>query len=316
LEWDAEADVEAILADFYSRWYGPAAGPMRAYDMALEKALEETPLHGHENTFMAEVYTPELMTKLEQYLTEAKMMVGPDRSGLHVKLVRLIHDHLKAYVAMEAADDLCNYAECLKQAQRMLDLRKEINELSQTPTMMAGEYAYTTEDRMKEYRGWLEKINGEKGELITVLPEKALFRTDPNKSEGFFFGWYQPELNEEEWKPILTTKAQGWADQRGFNYTGMAWYRMWVDVPPVAEGKKVLLLVPGEVEEAWCWVNGEYVGHHPWHSVWWRDFTHEFDVTEQIRQGRRNQITFRVLCNEQMFGMSGIFRRMLLYTPT
>jgi len=28
-----------------------------------------------------------------------------------------------------------------------------------------------------------------------------------------------------------------------------------------------------------------------------------------------NQLTFRVYCNEQYFGVSGIFKRMLLYTP-
>ena len=153
--------------------------------------------------------------------------------------------------------------------------------------------------------------------MLSLLPAEAKFRIDPNRVEGFFFRWYEPRLDEKEWKPILTTQGweeQGYQDKRGFNYTGMAWYRMTVDLPEAARGKKVILFAPGDVEEAWCWVNGEYVGHHPLHSAWWRQFSHEFDVSKQIRPGRKNQITFRVLCGEQYFGVSGIFRRMFLYS--
>jgi len=316
LAWDVNADVAAIMRDYYDRWYGPAARPMRAYWDALERAVAQAPFHGHENTFMPDVYTPALMTQLEKSLAEGEKAATGERDRLHVHLDRLIHEHLKAYVAMEAADDECNYAECIRQAQHMLDLRRQINELTGFKEMMTGEYAYSTEDRIKEWQGWLDKIDGKTGTLVAVLPAAARFKTDP-RAEGYHFQWYAADVSEKGWKPILTTKgweAQGFQDTQGFNYTGLAWYRMTADVPAGADGKKLTLLMPGEVEEAWCWVNGQYAGHFSHHSVWWRQFTHEFDVTGLLKPGK-NQLTFRVLCNEQYFGVSGIFRRMLLYSP-
>ena len=316
LAWDADADAEAIMRDFYDKWYGRTARPMRAYWEALDRAIEQAPFHGHENTFMPEVYTPALMVHLEKSLAEGEKAAASERDRLHVHLDRLIHEHLKAYVAMEAADDECDYAECICQAERMLDLRKQINDLTGFPSMMTGEYAYTTEDRIKEWQGWLDKTNGKAGSLVAILPAEAKFKTDPH-AEGYHFQWYNADLNEKGWKPILTTRgweAQGYQDKRGFNYTGLAWYRMNADVPADAAGKQIILLMPGEVEEAWCWVNGHYAGHFPPHSVWWRQFTHEFDVTGLLKSGQ-NQLTVRVLCNEQYFGVSGIFRRMLLYSP-
>jgi len=318
LAWDANADVEAIMRDFYTKWYGNTARSMRAYWDALDNAIGDAPFHGHENTFMPDVYTPRLMTQLDRWIAEAEQAAATDRDRKHVKLDRLIHDHLKAYVAMEAADDECNYAECIAQANRMLALRKQANDYVGVPYMLQGEYAYTTEERIKEWQGWLDKINGKNGKLIAILPAEARFKTDPRK-EGYDFQWYRADIKDASWRKLLTTRgweAGGFQDKQGYNYTGMAWYRMNVDVPAIEKGTKIMLFVPGEVEEAWCWVNGEYVGHHPYHNVWWRTpFTHEFNVMNAIKPGQRNQITFRVLCNEGYFGVSGIFRRMLLYAP-
>ena len=41
LMWDADLDAEALLADFFTRWYGPAAKPARAFWDALEAAIEK-----------------------------------------------------------------------------------------------------------------------------------------------------------------------------------------------------------------------------------------------------------------------------------
>ena len=317
LAWDVDADVEAIQRDFYGKWYGGAARPMRAYWDALERAIEQAPLHGHENTFLPEVYTPKLMEQLERHITEGERAAGSACDRLHVRLDRLLHEHLKAYMAMEAADDACDYAECIRQAEKMLDLRRQINALTGFPQMMGGEYAYTTEERIREWKAWQAKIDGTAGTLVAVLPAEARFAVDPNR-EGYHFQWYRTDHSTKGWKPILTTKgweAQGFQDKRGFNYTGQAWYGVTVDVPANAAGKRVLLFLPGAVEEVWCWVNGNYAGHFPWHSVWGRQFTHEFDVTGLLTPGQKNAFTFRVLCNEQYFGVSGIFRRMLLYSP-
>ncbi len=83
LEWDADAEVDGILNDFFSHWYGAAAGPSKAFWDELEGALESTPLLGHEDRILPYMYTPALMEKLGVYLAAAEKQAGDERSRLH-----------------------------------------------------------------------------------------------------------------------------------------------------------------------------------------------------------------------------------------
>jgi hypothetical protein len=68
------------------------------------------------------------------------------------------------------------------------------------------------------------------------------------------------------------------------------------------------------VNEAWVWVNGQYAGHRPYQAPWSRPQSVELDLSPFLRLGQRNQITFRVLNNIEVFGASGIYERMFLYS--
>jgi hypothetical protein len=48
---------------------------------------------------------------------------------------------------------------------------------------------------------------------------------------------------------------------------------------------------------------------------WSRPQTLDLDISAFVRPGQKNQITFRVLNNIDVFGASGIYERMFLYTP-
>ena len=54
----------ASLEDFYTRWFGAAASPMKTYYDALEPAFANTTVHGHEDVVLNSIYTPELLAKL------------------------------------------------------------------------------------------------------------------------------------------------------------------------------------------------------------------------------------------------------------
>ena len=68
-----------------------------------------------------------------------------------------------------------------------------------------------------------------------------------------------------------------------------------MDVPLWAQGESrpVILYAPIVEAEAWCWVNGEYIGHRPHQDPYIRPAQMELDVTKAIRPGK-NQITIRV----------------------
>jgi hypothetical protein len=302
LEWQAEADVDAILDDFFTRWYGSAARPMKAFYVALDDAVTRTPIHGHEDRVMAEVYTPELLARLKELIAQAEQLAGTERDKLHVRADRLIYEHLIAYMDLAAAEAAGDFAAAVQQADKMLALRKPLHDINpffiwpDEQGYHTGVWYWTITDRRKYYQSLVDKTTGKAGSLVALAPAQALFRTDP-RDEGLFARWHQPQQDETDWRLIRTTRAfyrQGYDDARGYPYVGPIWYRIKVDVPAAAQGKKVLLCVPVVVTEAWCWVNGQYAGHRPYQEAYVRPAEFELDVTPFLRPGQTNVLTLRV----------------------
>lgn len=321
LEWDADADVDAILDDFYSKWYGPAAKPARAFYDALDNAFANTRIHGHEDRVLPEIYTPALMRTLAKHLAEAEraaFAVDPYRT--RVAIDRLIYEHLSAYMAMTQAEWSGNFANAAAHAQRMLDLRKELHAIN--PFLMpAGDeqYAYWGVTKRKDYyQMFADLTSGKTGDMVALLPERAMLRIDPH-DEGVFYVWYNPDFEEREWKSVLTTRPfymQGYMDERGHPYTGHLWYRLKVDVPASAAGRKIMLCAPVVESEAWAWVNGSYVGHRKYQDAYERPCEMILDVTDAIKPGETNTVAIRVhtgLAPAQ--AASGLLSRLFLYSP-
>ena len=99
-----------MLDDFFAKWYGRAARPMKAFYLALDETVARTPIHGHEDRIMPEVYTPGLLVRLKELVGQAERLTDTDRDKLHVRADRLIYDHLVAYMDMAAADAEGNFA--------------------------------------------------------------------------------------------------------------------------------------------------------------------------------------------------------------
>jgi len=324
LEWNADADVEAILDDFFVKWYGRAAAPARAYWYALEEAIEKTPMLGHEDRIMPYVYTPGLIESLEKSVAQAEELADTPRTKLHVQVDRLIHEHLKAYVAMRRAEFDGRFAEAAAHAQAMLDLRKPLHEINSFFIMphedgyKTGVWYWRVINRKEYYQSLADKLSGKTGDLVAILPERVKFRLD-RKDQGRFEGWYATALNDHKWRTLLTTKpfyAQGYMDKTGYPYLGDMWYRLTVDVPATAAGRKVFLYAPIVETEAWCWVNGRYVGHRPYREAYIRPAQMELDVTDAIRPGQINQIAIRVNTGlGAAQASSGLMSRIFLYAP-
>jgi len=324
LEWDAGADVDAILDDFFAKWYGPAAEPMKAFWLALDKAVTETPMHGHEDRILPEVYTPELLAALRKHVAQGEQLADTPRAKLHVRADRLTCDHLAAYMDLTAAESSGDFAAAVRHADRMLAIRKELHAID--PFFIwpdengyhTGVWYWTITDRRKFYQSLADKVSGTSGTLVAMLPREADFRTDPHQ-DGLFAQWYEPALEPSGWKKILATRPfyrQGYDDPQGHPYVGHVWYRLKAEVPESVRGKRVLLYVPVVVTEAWCWVNGQYVGHQPYREAYIRPAAMELDVTGAIRPGTGNVVTIRVdtsLAPAQ--AAEGLQSRAFLYSP-
>jgi hypothetical protein len=314
LEWDTKTDVDALLDDFYQRWYGRAAGPIKAYYDALESAFQNTTAHGHEDVVLNTIYTPALLKKLEAALHRAEQRARSEAETSHVALEREMFDYLREYVAMEGAKRECQFDRAAAFAEGLTNRQAALNRIS--PFLGYEPYAvYGPDWEARRMRRLADKTGGPAGRLLVVLPEAARARTDPF-DDGRFARWQDPGFDDSGWKSLLTTRGwedQGFIDKQGRAYRGVMWYRLTVDLPAVAAGRSVWLDAPAVVNEAWVWVNGRYAGHRQYTMPWSRPQPIELEITPLAQPGQRNQVTVRVLNNIDVFGASGIYERMFIY---
>jgi len=74
LEWDIHADVDLLLEDFFTEYYGPAAAPMRNYWLGGERWYN-TERPGNSSPPRV-YYHPEFWTELDGYLQQAKKLTA------------------------------------------------------------------------------------------------------------------------------------------------------------------------------------------------------------------------------------------------
>jgi len=317
LEWNTSADVDAILADFYAKWFGPAAAPMADFYQALETAFETAPAHGHEDVILNYVYTPKLMGRLERDIRQAERLAKTDTEKLHARMERLTFDHLRDYTLAEQAKRELRFADAAKLMAHMLALKKEQNNVSP----FYGWIPYPVycekweQERMERLAGLAE------GGLIP-LPEAARFRTDKYNT-GVFERWMEPAADESAWQLINTTA--GWQNQGlkddegrplssrdGHAYQGFGWYRFTLTVH-AAPGKQARLFCPAVVNQVWVWVNGQYAGRTSYMSPWGRPHELDMEIMPYLKPDQPNSIVLRVRCDEDFFGANGLYERPFIY---
>lgn len=322
--WDADLDAKALMDEFFTNWYGPAAQPAKAFWEELETTMENTTWLGHEDRILPYVYSDQLIEKLEKYLKQAESLAIQQPYKDHVFADRTTLETLKAFMEMHRAEWRADFAEAAKQAQRMLDVRAQAAKLSRfyfdpNPARGGddvGYYYWGAAARAKYYQKLADMTTGKTGEMIAVLPEKAKFSLD-TRDDGRYMGWYLPDFNDKNWKTILTTVpfyGQGYCDNQGYPYLGVIWYRLEVNLPSI-KNKKVFLYAPAVETEAWVWVNGKFVGHRPYRDAYERPNEINMDITDAIKPGK-NVIAIRVHTGFNAAQQSaGLTSRLFIYSP-
>jgi hypothetical protein len=315
LEWDVRADVDAVLRDYFEKWFGPAAGPMAEYHGALEDAFEKAPQHAHEDVILPSIYSDALLARLDRAMEAAGKAAGAvEPWASRLRIDQLIHENLREYAALERAKRACDFREAAARAGGMIEIQAELNRI--TPFMGWRPYSvYGVDWEKKRMEGLAAKTSGPEGDLVLPFPEEAAFRTDPF-DDGRFERWQDPGAGAEGWRPLRTTAgwdAQGFHDAEGHPYRGAAWYRFDVEIPSAVQGRQARLHIPAVVNEAWAWVDGRYAGRRTYKMPWFRPQEMDLDVSKLLRPGEKCRIAIRVLCNYDVWGANGIYERPFLY---
>ena len=123
------------------------------------------------------------------------------------------------------------------------------------------------------------------------------FRPDPD-NRGLAQGWQAVEFDPEAWKPIRVPAFWGhtWVGK----LIGYGWYRTTFVFPREWAGEPVHLQFGAVDEQAWVYVNGEFVGEHSVESekltvgeLWNRPFTIKVPAG-RLKPGEENVLVVRV----------------------
>jgi len=342
LMWNPNVNVDQLLAEFYPKFYGPAAKPMADYWNAIYAAWQNTDVTEHEYHIAPAIYTPGLLARLQKSLEAAEAIVKPlagkinlSRNQKHylerMKFTRLSFDILQNYMAMvAAAASENNYRQAVAFGEKALAAREILADMNGTFTTyrVQGEHgAAWLPGEVEQMKGFGALTDGTKGTLIAQTPLRWSFKKGAPLPAGWTYTGMeggtpaestpatQPPTPANGWSTMRTDiylQGQGLLAPDGQSYTGHYWYQTTLDLNANQVADNTRMMFPGLFNEAWLYVNGELAAHRDYKEPWWlTDYTLQWDVdlTGKLKPGK-NVIAMRGF-NPHHFG--GIFRRPFLY---
>ena len=289
--WDPMLDVDALLEDYYGKFYGPAAEPMQRYFNTLEDAYLDADYHTGHVFDVVKIMTDEVRANLDQALSEAESAVPGDSTyAERVAMARtgyrcgeLVLDTINAF-------NRCDFDTAKQKADDVRALMEK--GMAHDPPLIDHSVGQGYFDRFWGHNvdAGYAATHGE-NEFVLQLPDEWRFMLDPYQG-GEQLGLWKPSLGNKPWRTIRTY-SQSWSNQGLRYYKGDAWYRTTFDVPAEYEGKQLTLWFSGVDNNLTVWINGTEIemtkkGASPIGRPW------EFDATDAIKFDGENVIAIRV----------------------
>jgi len=136
-------------------------------------------------------------------------------------------------------------------------------------------------------------------ENLNVVKLDGMWRMKPDPgNKGVAEKWFEPAADRADWQAIA---VPGWWESSGIsgmsNYDGYGWYHCTFKIPPAWKDKAVVIHFDAIDDEAWVYVNGQFVGDHTLKNIpqpvcWEQPF--KFDITELIYRDGENSLVVRV----------------------
>lgn len=309
LMWNHEADVDALLQDFYEKFFGPAQKPMAQYFTLMDATLRDSDYHTGSSFDTPLFYPSALRKRARQKLNEAGKLAGEGIYARRVKVFRSTFDYLETFIEMLEDRNAFNFTSAYAKLQK-LDAQQEALIAFEPPLIHRSESVTYLKRffRQPVEQGYARSTGG--NEIAARFHDEWLALQDPQKI-GEDIGLWKSEVRGGNWV-TLKTSTLSWGDQGWRTYKGEAWYRQSVEVPARFAGKRIFLWFGGVDEKAKVWVNGQLLGIS--HGASFLPF--EFDATPAILPGTRNVVTVRLI-NQRVdeLGTGGITAPVMLYAP-
>lgn len=309
LLWNHQSNVDALLEDFYTKFFGPARRPMAEYFTLMDAAPRDADYHTGSSFDMPHFYPRPVRDRARRSLVKAARLAGGGIYAERVRLFRGTFDYLEAFIAMQEQSSRLDFVAAHRNLERLDMFQKAL--ISHDPPLINAEYSPLYLKRFFRQpveQGYARTTGGNR--MVAALKDEWLFQLDPNRV-GEEIGLWRPEARGNNWQAIQTS-TQSWSNQGLRTYKGEAWYRQEVQIPREFTGKRIFLWFGGVDEKAKVWVNGKLIGISPGASF----LPFEMDATAALVPGQVNVVTARVL-NRSLdeLGTGGITRPVIFYAP-
>ncbi|HIE52044.1 MAG TPA: DUF4838 domain-containing protein, partial [Armatimonadetes bacterium] len=244
LLWNVNTDVNALLEDFYRRFFGAAAEPMRAYYQTMEEALANAgrDIPGGALANARAVFTEEVLAKMRDCLTAAQQQAREEKVKARLG---------KIAVSLEYTERLLTYLRLRDQAQSapqreararagaeaLRALEALVEEVRTNRAKFGGVVStavvrpphYLARELVEARKRWSRYLRAQDLQVLADLTGPGWkFHLDP-EDVGVQEGWFREDWDDSDWTNIEAGRP--WEDQGYPDYDGFAWYRRQVELP-------------------------------------------------------------------------------------
>ena len=126
--WDVNTDIDQLLDDYYTHFFGPAAVPMKQVGERIEAMLQATHDRITWQPFFIDwtpTYPPARVAALNEYLNQAEQLANTPEIKTRVRLYRILHNYMTANLNVYALKAQGKYAEALTELEKLPKLTTE-----------------------------------------------------------------------------------------------------------------------------------------------------------------------------------------------
>jgi hypothetical protein len=312
LMWNHNADVDALLKDFHTQCFGPAADAMSQYTSLMDNALRDADHCTGSAWDMPFFYPAKLRSAAASQLEAAAKRATQSPFKERVETVTQTFRLLEDFIAMLDARTQCDFPSAMAALQRMDSTAERLMAAKPVPMLSAGRFSTYVNYMRRFFRPATEdgfKRVSDGNRLVAAARDEWDFQIDPLRV-GEPLGWWRPEVRGGNWQRFRSSSSS-WSNQGLRYYKGLAWYRQTVEIPAEAAGKRIFLWCGGVDEKAKVWVNGSPVGIS--HGAAF--FPFELDATKAVRPGANTIVVCVVNDVVNELGTGGITAPLFLYAP-
>jgi hypothetical protein len=249
LAYDPKADAATIFDDYCTKFYGPAAEPMKAYWLGIDQATARLKCHSGGFYGLAAVYTPQFVRECESRLAEAQASAGKEsiyaeRVAMHAAGFRNVQDYQAICAAMARAD----FAGAHEILGTMLHRIEGLVAKGQANR----EYgtAYLRRFLANQIDGPRKAVAASR-KVIMVLPDQWRFSRD-ERDDGEANRFHAADFDDSTWQRVATYSDT--LSHQGIDSNAVLWYRNTFDL---TTGGKLSLVFPEVDGTVAVYVNGK-----------------------------------------------------------